>query len=121
MKSTRGSPVLRASSSSSPVISAAMTAARDRIMDFLHEQEIGEPEEIDILVALQEALANAVLHGCHSDPSQVIRCSVEVDAEAVTIVIADPGPGFDTNSICAATEAPPISPITGAASVLCAA
>ena len=84
--------------------SAAMTAARDRIMDFLHEQEIGEPEETDILVALQEALANAVLHGCKNNPSQVVRGSVEVDAEAVTIVIKDPGEGFDADAICDGAE-----------------
>ena len=84
--------------------SAAMTAARDRIMDFLHEQEVGEPEEIDILVALQEALANAVLHGCNNDPSQIVRCSVEVDADAVIIVIADPGQGFDADALCNSAE-----------------
>ena len=77
----------------------AMTAARDRIMDFLHEHEVGQPEDIDILVALQEALANAVLHGCKNDPSQIVRCSVEVDAETITIIIRDPGPGFNTAAV----------------------
>jgi serine/threonine-protein kinase RsbW len=79
--------------------SAAMFAARDRIMDFLHEQGLAQQEEIDILVALQEALANAVLHGCQNDPSKVVRCSVDVDPEAITIVIRDPGTGFDTAAV----------------------
>lgn len=87
--------------------SAAMTAARDRIMDFLHEQSVAEQEEIDILVALQEALANAVLHGCQNDPSKVVRCSVEVDAEVITIVIKDPGPGFDIEAACDADNDQP--------------
>jgi len=86
--------------------SAAMIAARDRIMDFLHEHNLGEPEEIDVLVALQEALANAVVHGCKNDPSQVVRCSVEVDTDAVTIVITDPGEGFDTKANCGAENKP---------------
>ena len=84
--------------------SAAMIAARDRVMDFLHEQGISEQEEIDILVALQEALVNAVVHGCKNDPSQVIHCSAEVDVEAITIVIKDPGEGFDTVGACDSTE-----------------
>ena len=74
---------------------AAMIAARDRIMDFLHHYCADEQEEIDILVALQEGLANAVLHGCHRDPSKVVRCWVEVEPEAITITIKDPGGGFD--------------------------
>lgn len=79
--------------------SMAVAAARDRIMDFLEEQSVTDEEAIDILVALQEALVNAVLHGCKNDPSQVIRCSVEVDAEAITIVVKDPGEGFDTAAV----------------------
>ena len=76
--------------------SAAMIAVRDRIMDFLHEHCVDEQQEIDIMVALQEGLANAVLHGTRNDPSKVVRCSVDVTPEAITIVIRDPGQGFDT-------------------------
>ena len=79
--------------------STAVPAVRDRIMDFLEHQGVGDEQAIDILVALQEALVNAVLHGAKNDPSQVIRCWVEVDAEAVTIVIRDPGNGFDTAAV----------------------
>lgn len=76
--------------------SAAMIAVRDRIMDFLHEHCIDEQQEIDLMVALQEGLVNAVLHGCGNDPSKTVHCSVEIDADAITIVITDPGKGFDT-------------------------
>ena len=79
--------------------STAVPAVRDRIMDFLEHQGVGDELAIDILVALQEALVNAVLHGAKNDPSQVIRCWVDVDAEAVTIVIRDPGNGFDTAAV----------------------
>lgn len=79
--------------------STAVAAARDRIMDFLEQQGVTDEEAIDTLVTLQEALVNAVLHGCRNDPSQVIRCSVQVDTEAITIVIKDPGEGFDTAAV----------------------
>lgn len=75
--------------------SNAMFAARNEIMQFLNAQGIDGEEEIDILVALQEALANAVLHGCQSDPSKTIRCTVQGDDDEINIVIRDPGPGFD--------------------------
>jgi len=76
--------------------SASMIAARDSIMDFVHLHDVGEQVEIDILVALQEALANAVSHGCRNDPGKTVRCTVTIDSSAITIVIRDPGPGFDT-------------------------
>jgi serine/threonine-protein kinase RsbW len=74
---------------------AAMIAARDTIMDFVREYCTSEQEEIDILLALQEALANAVLHGCQSDPSKTIQCRIDIDPFAITIAVRDCGPGFD--------------------------
>jgi anti-sigma regulatory factor (Ser/Thr protein kinase) len=75
---------------------AAMIAARDRIMDLLREHCSNQQQELDIMVALQEGLANAVLHGCGSDPSKLVRCRVEASPQAINIAIRDPGPGFDT-------------------------
>lgn len=83
---------------------AAMIAVRDRIMDLLHEHCADEQQEIDIMIALQEGLANAVLHGSGSDPSKIIRCSVNITPEAITIVIRDPGQGFDTAAATDSTE-----------------
>ena len=78
---------------------AAVAPVRDRIMGFIEERGVADEQAIDIMVALQEALVNAVLHGCKNDPSQVIRCSVEVDSDAVTIVIRDPGEGFESAAV----------------------
>jgi anti-sigma regulatory factor (Ser/Thr protein kinase) len=36
-------------------------------------------DELNISLALQEALANAVVHGCQKNPSQMASCSVECD------------------------------------------
>ncbi len=52
-----------------PGDSTAMIAARDAMLHFLGTHGIGDEEEIDIMIALQEALANAVLHGCGGDPA----------------------------------------------------
>ncbi len=73
-----------------------MTPARNAAVEFIHQRCFNEELEIDIMIALQEALANAVLHGCHNDPSKTVRLSVTVDSSAITIVIKDPGNGFET-------------------------
>jgi serine/threonine-protein kinase RsbW len=77
----------------------AMFVARDEIMQFLNAHGVEGDEEIDILLALQEALANAVLHGCGNDPAKTIRCMVDVDDSEINIVVRDPGSGFDLSSI----------------------
>jgi len=83
---------------------AALAPARDAIMDFVHEHCADEQQEIDILLALQEALANAILHGCQSDASQLVHCAVEISPSAIAFTIRDPGPGFDTGSATENTE-----------------
>ena len=74
-----------------------ITDGRDAIMEFLAGHGISDEEEIDLLVALQEGLANAVFHGCGDDRSKKLECTVEVDPSGINIVIRDPGPGFNTS------------------------
>lgn len=76
-----------------------MFVARDEIMRFLNAHGVEGEDEIDILVALQEAMANAVLHGCGNDPGKTIRCMVDVDDSEINIVVRDPGSGFDTSDV----------------------
>jgi anti-sigma regulatory factor (Ser/Thr protein kinase) len=49
-----------------------------------------------IELSLQEALANAIRHGCRDDRTKRVQCCVTIDASGeVVIVIRDPGTGFD--------------------------
>lgn len=56
--------------------------------------------EIDIEIALREALTNAVVHGNHGDPDRHvdIRCRCGADG-AVDITIRDQGEGFDCRAL----------------------
>jgi len=78
-----------------PGVLASVPECRDQVMQFVMEHCPDEDDQIDILVALQEALANAALHGCRDDPTKQIRCTVMIDASDVIITVRDPGPGFD--------------------------
>jgi anti-sigma regulatory factor (Ser/Thr protein kinase) len=44
---------------------------------------------------LREALNNAVLHGCRSDPAKKVRCRVRLQDAKITIAVSDDGDGFD--------------------------
>ena len=62
--------------------------------------DVPEDKQLQTELAVQEAVANAVLHGCGGDPSKTVRCQVSRDAEGrVLIVVSDPGPGFDISSL----------------------
>ena len=78
-----------------PGVLASVPEYRDQLMEFITQQPMHEDDQIDILVALQEALANAALHGCKDDPAKKILCSVTADPVQIVISIRDSGPGFN--------------------------
>jgi serine/threonine-protein kinase RsbW len=75
------------------------------VMRLVGELEYGEGKEFGIEMALREALANAILHGCKGDSAKKVECSVSGDRdEGILIVVRDPGSGFDPKSIPSPTE-----------------
>lgn len=70
------------------------------VMRLIGELEYSDGKEFEIEMALREALANAIQHGCKGDPAKKIECSVSGDRiNGITIVVRDPGNGFDPASI----------------------
>lgn len=79
---------------------AAAEALIDRIMDTVTEMGCAAGKEWDIRLALEEALLNAIEHGCGGDSTKEVQCSVACDHErGMLIVVRDPGPGFDPASV----------------------
>jgi anti-sigma regulatory factor (Ser/Thr protein kinase) len=61
---------------------------------------VDESKQLAIELALQEALANAIRHGCKGDPEKQVQCCVTCEATGdVLIVVRDPGEGFDVDSV----------------------
>ena len=53
----------------------------------------------NIAMAVREAAVNAVVHGNNYDRNKQIVATFEATAEAITIRIADQGPGLDPDTI----------------------
>jgi anti-sigma regulatory factor (Ser/Thr protein kinase) len=83
---------------------AALPPVREAIMEFIHPYCADEQQELDIMIALQEALANAVVHGCHGDAGEMVRCTIEISPSAIELIVRDPGQGFDTTNSDDVTE-----------------
>lgn len=75
------------------------------VMRLVNELDYAAGKEFEIEMALREALANAVVHGCKADPAKKIECSVSGDRkDGILIVVRDPGVGFDPASIPSPTD-----------------
>jgi anti-sigma regulatory factor (Ser/Thr protein kinase) len=72
----------------------------DGVMQVLQDKHWPERRIIEVELALQEALANAIRHGCKGDASRQVQCVVTCDAdEELLIVVRDPGTGFDAAAV----------------------
>jgi serine/threonine-protein kinase RsbW len=75
-----------------PVVQEVMAVVREM------EGVNGKVDAIEL--ALQEALANAVIHGAKEDPTKTVECLVSNDKErGILIVVRDPGTGFTPGAI----------------------
>ena len=83
-----------------PADVAAISPVVAWVMRLVGELENTKGKEFEIEMALREALANAILHGCKADPAKKVEISVTGDREqGITIVVRDPGSGFDPASV----------------------
>jgi serine/threonine-protein kinase RsbW len=75
-----------------------------QVMSTIREIKCVDGKEDAIELALQEALANAVVHGAKEDPTKIVECLVACEQDrGVIIIVRDPGPGFDPNAIPSCT------------------
>jgi anti-sigma regulatory factor (Ser/Thr protein kinase) len=76
----------------------------EQVMEFVRQMKCVDGKEDAIQLSLQEALANAVVHGAKEDPSKVVECLVACDEErGILIIVRDPGEGFDPKAIPSCT------------------
>jgi anti-sigma regulatory factor (Ser/Thr protein kinase) len=83
-----------------PATPTAIPIVTDGVMQLLGTKGWPEDELIKVDLALQEALANGIRHGCKDDPTKQIQCCVTCDESGeLMIVVRDPGTGFDAAAV----------------------
>lgn len=79
-----------------PAEPSAIPRITDGVTAVLRGKQWAEDDIMAVELSLQEAIANAVRHGCKGDATKKVQCCVTVDAGGeVVIVVRDPGEGFD--------------------------
>ena len=83
-----------------PAIPSSIPAVSEGVRQLLESKGWTDDELMPVELAIDEALANAIRHGCKNDPTKKVQCVVTTDAKGeVVIVVRDPGPGFDAAKV----------------------
>ena len=83
-----------------PADPSAIPLVTDGVTHVLQEKGWPESDVMAVELALQEAVANAIRHGCQGDPSQQLQCSVSIgESGEVVITVRDQGAGFDPSEV----------------------
>ena len=83
-----------------PAEAEQIAQATDAVLACLASLKVEEEKSMAIGLAVQEALANAVTHGCQNDPSKMVQCELSCNEDGhILIVVTDPGPGFDFSTV----------------------
>lgn len=83
-----------------PATTVGVNTISEGVMALLQRKRWPQEELIKVDLALQEALANGIRHGCKGDASKHIQCIVTCDADDdLVIVVRDPGEGFDPSAV----------------------
>ena len=78
----------------------AISPVVEHILTIIRQMECAVGKEFEVEVALREALANAVVYGCQEDPEKEVQICVACDEDRrVTVVVRDPGSGFDLEAL----------------------
>ncbi len=79
---------------------AAIPPVVEQIMEVVRDQGCAGDGEFEIEVSLYEALANAVEHGCEHNPEKRVEVVVACEEHrGMIIIVRDPGPGFNPESV----------------------
>jgi anti-sigma regulatory factor (Ser/Thr protein kinase) len=93
-----------ASHADSTIFSAKLDAApehiatsRHQLARWLNNIAIGSPQAHDILLAVGEAVTNAVEHGSRRDPAQLVSILASIRDEILTVTVSDGGCWIDSS------------------------
>ncbi|MGH9823374.1 MAG: ATP-binding protein [Blastocatellia bacterium] len=75
----------------------------DEVLEYLNNRlsalGIVPPDDHDVLIALDEAIVNAIRHGNKNDPHKMVRITAQISSRGARFTIRDEGPGFSREGV----------------------
>lgn len=86
----------------------------ERVIDDVCDQyKVNEDRYGNILIAVTEAVNNAIQHGNHNNPEKSVTITYNIDPSSITFFIKDEGNGFDHKNLPDPTAPENIDKING--------
>ena len=76
-----------------------MSEVETLIDNVCEDLSLNEDHYGNILIAVTEAVNNAIVHGNHNDEDKKVKVAVSTNDEKVVFIIADEGKGFDFENL----------------------
>lgn len=73
--------------------------ALERLENELRSCEVPDRDTFSIVMAIEEALINAIKHGNQLDPAKKVHVNFRIEGFSCTVEIRDEGPGFDPEDV----------------------
>jgi len=79
------------------VLPATLDALEEFFVEFRRQAQdiLSQADCFAAELLAREALTNAVVHGCHTDPRKHVLCVLRLRGRRLTIAVHDEGEGFD--------------------------
>ena len=77
----------------------SMDFVQQSILDTMETLEYGERDLFAVRIAVEEAIANAVLHGHQGDQNRLFEITWSISSEIVTVTVCDEGRGYDAEAV----------------------
>lgn len=61
--------------------------------------DASEDEEVDLMIAVMEAVNNAIAHGNGEDITKKVHMKIEIASEVLTVWVQDEGCGFEVKDV----------------------
>lgn len=83
------------------------------IEDVCQVYSVNEDAYGNMLIAVTEAVNNAIQHGNKNDPDKVVRIGFESEDNKLTFSVTDEGPGFDYSNLPDPTDPSNLDKVSG--------
>ena len=82
-----------------PGVLSSLEAVHAWALSSLGELQLGENVVHNILLAISEAVTNAIRHGCQECSDRAVQLAFDASPEKIEIVVQDEGEGFDPAAV----------------------
>ena len=76
-----------------------MDFVQQSILDTMETLDYGERDLFAVRIAVEEAIANAVLHGHQGDQNRLFEIFWSISSDIVTVTVCDEGRGYDAEAV----------------------